>query len=184
MKTLIFILSLSISPSNCKNPAPNSIAKHSKAIKKYQYEYATTQNKKYVDSSYHWISRNYTVNVVVNQEILELIFPVYFNLEKYEELSNILKNKNELDSFTENYTINFLKIYGSLKIQNQDAVKYAANSNMELIKDKFRTTPSDSLLLMDLCRVKTHIEDMEVIFLEVDSLSVIVGLPSAFFTTK
>jgi len=168
-------------PSSCDKKKANIFDQYRDTIERYQYDFASTQNKKYLDSSYQIISKAYTNNVVIDQNTLELIFPTYFNLERYEELSDMLKNKNELDSFTRDYSINLLEIYSSLKKGNRINVENAANKNIGLIEDKLKREPFDSVLILELYRMKSHIMSMSMMINEVDSLSKTDGLPTSFF---
>jgi len=172
---ILIVLPLACGKSIIKD---NSLAKSK--IQKYTYEYSISNNLTYLDSSYKLIIDHKIVKSdKVDAEMLELIFPTYFKLQKYQELSKILKKTSKLDENVKVFTTNLLDAYSYYKKKNAiEAGKYI-NKNILHLENQIIT--NDRSLIVDLYKMKSHIIDIDLLINEIDSLSKNTKQPTSDF---
>lgn len=173
--SLFFIL------SSCKDNKEIHEKNIEKKLKYFNYKYATTSNKIFLDSAYIIIEDN---KYRIDNTNFGLFYPVYFELGKYEELLSLIDNSEDISESKKEFYINILQAYSNFQNNDKRKAKYYIEKNIALINDKLSSTPKDSLALLDLYKMKVHTEDIASVIKEIDSLKEKTIKPSSVFYDK
>ena len=179
MKFFVKVILLSLLPFlSCENKNEEQIVRE---IQKFNYKYATTGNKSFLDSAYVVIDDN---KYRINNSNFGLFYPVYFELGKYEELLSLINNSEDISESKKEFYINILQAYINFQNNNKRKAKYYIEKNIVLINDKLSSTPKDSLALLDLYKMKVHTDGIVSVIKEIDSLKETTIKPSSVFYDK
>lgn len=142
-----------------------------KKVMKLRYNYFTSGNKSFLDSAYVLINRSeYFENNQLNDENLELFYPIYYDLEKFMEISLLLNKSNNLSQFKKKYCLNLSNAFLNYKKGNLGLAKNEIKRNINLLKNKMELNPLDSIIVIDFFKMKLHLKDYNSVIKEVDSL--------------
>ncbi|MEC3906225.1 hypothetical protein VOI54_04300 [Tamlana sp. 2201CG12-4] len=149
----------------------NDKEKLDKELARLRYNYATTNDKTFLEKAYKLLNDNeYFDKEIVNQKNLDFVFPIYFYLEKFSELEVLIEESKGLDDFTRKYSLNLITAYSHYKEGDLSKAEKRIKQNIEILSSESSLNPQDSILLVDLYKMKVHTNNYEDLINEVDSL--------------
>ena len=168
MKRVMIFVFLSYLVS-CKN---NDVTNEelNKILSTSLIEYNDTRNKDVLKKSYSFLSRNKDYREEgLQKDFFISATGVMMNLEKYDELENLLKTNHNIDEYTKMKILNDL---GFMKFKSKDKkkAKEYLKKNQLMILNKIKRNPKDTLLYSEYFGIRTLLVGKEKSLLEVDSI--------------
>ncbi|HLP53816.1 MAG TPA: hypothetical protein VK151_02265 [Fluviicola sp.] len=183
-KILVFLLIITYSCSSDNQ----SVISHSdkvpdySEIRKKHTQYVLTHNKSALKESYSLLKKNsdFKTNGLSDSN-KDLVLPIYMELKKYDDLLDLIHESRNLNEYHKTFYDNYITYLKFRCIEGEKATFYI-EKNLSLIKEKIKSSPNDSSLLVDYFFNKVLITNVDSLHLEIDSMKKNrVGISSEFY---
>ena len=154
-------------------------------IEKWVFQYNLTGNKAFLDSSYNYLtSQKYFANNRLNANNIDILYQVYFTTEKYDELVTLLRKSEGLKEDDKIYLLNLSNAYSNYQKGDREKGKEYIEKNIIMKQRQLQVNMWDSIAILDLYLMKSHLKSKENIYHEIDSLKETSDILSDMFFDK